>query len=330
MVTPKNTNPTPDYDSPWKEAIERFFPDFMAFFFPDIYDDIDWDRGFKFLDKDLEKVTLDAKIGRRYADKLAQVWLKDGQSAWVLIHIEVQSCRESNFSERIYVYQHRIWEKYRKEVASLVILCDSDKNYRPNHYKKEIWGCSLDFKFPIVKLLDYAKDWHKLERNPNPFSTLVMAQLKAKEIKDGQRRKYWKFHLTKRLYEQGLVKQDILELYRFIDWILVLPESVEKEFIQELRAFEEEKIMRYVTNIERISRQEGWQEGRQEGRQDGLLQKAREAILEVLEVRFHDKPELIDTKLNHIIDHGYLKNLLREAITTPSIPVFLQSFEKHH
>ena len=23
-----------DYDSPWKEVLERFFPDFMAFFFP--------------------------------------------------------------------------------------------------------------------------------------------------------------------------------------------------------------------------------------------------------------------------------------------------------
>jgi hypothetical protein len=23
-----------DYDSPWKEALERYFPEFMAFFFP--------------------------------------------------------------------------------------------------------------------------------------------------------------------------------------------------------------------------------------------------------------------------------------------------------
>ena len=25
-----------DYDSPWKEAIEQYFPAFIAFFFPDI------------------------------------------------------------------------------------------------------------------------------------------------------------------------------------------------------------------------------------------------------------------------------------------------------
>ncbi|MEY4209528.1 MAG: hypothetical protein RLZZ20_2680, partial [Pseudomonadota bacterium] len=26
-----------DYDSPWKEAIERYFPDFMHFYFPAAY-----------------------------------------------------------------------------------------------------------------------------------------------------------------------------------------------------------------------------------------------------------------------------------------------------
>ena len=32
---------TDNYDSPWKEAQEHFFPDFLAFFFPDAYADID-------------------------------------------------------------------------------------------------------------------------------------------------------------------------------------------------------------------------------------------------------------------------------------------------
>ena len=49
-----------DYDSPWKEAIERYFPAFIAFFFPDIHTDIAWDRGYAFLDKELERVVRDA------------------------------------------------------------------------------------------------------------------------------------------------------------------------------------------------------------------------------------------------------------------------------
>jgi hypothetical protein len=30
-----------DYDSPWKEAIHRFFPDFLQFFYPQVHQDID-------------------------------------------------------------------------------------------------------------------------------------------------------------------------------------------------------------------------------------------------------------------------------------------------
>ena len=84
------------------------------------------------------------------------------------------------FPERIYVYRHRIWEKHKVDVASLVILCDNEQNYRPNKYKKGIWGCELNFTFPIVKLLDFAENWTKLENDGNPFAIVVMAQLKAR------------------------------------------------------------------------------------------------------------------------------------------------------
>ena len=31
-----------DYDSPWKEAIGQYFPQFLQFFFPEIHDDVEW------------------------------------------------------------------------------------------------------------------------------------------------------------------------------------------------------------------------------------------------------------------------------------------------
>lgn len=59
-----------DYDSPWKVIIERYFPDFMAFFFPAAHADIDWQRGYTFLDQELQQITPDAEIGGRRVDKL--------------------------------------------------------------------------------------------------------------------------------------------------------------------------------------------------------------------------------------------------------------------
>ena len=46
-----------DYDSPWKEALERFFPEFMALLFPAIHARIDWSAAPEFLDKELQQVS---------------------------------------------------------------------------------------------------------------------------------------------------------------------------------------------------------------------------------------------------------------------------------
>ncbi len=49
-----DTSDKPDYDSPWKEALERFFPEFLALLFSAIYAEIDWSKGVQFLDKEFQ------------------------------------------------------------------------------------------------------------------------------------------------------------------------------------------------------------------------------------------------------------------------------------
>lgn len=72
-----------DFDSPWKEVLEYAFEDFLHFFFPEAAAGIDWGKGHRFLDKELQQVSRDAELGRRYADKLVQVYRKDGEEVWV-------------------------------------------------------------------------------------------------------------------------------------------------------------------------------------------------------------------------------------------------------
>jgi len=45
------------YDSPWKEALTRYFEPFVAFFLPQAHGEIDWNRGYEFLDKELQQIT---------------------------------------------------------------------------------------------------------------------------------------------------------------------------------------------------------------------------------------------------------------------------------
>jgi uncharacterized protein Smg (DUF494 family) len=94
----------------------------------------------------------------------------------------------------------------------------------------------------MIKLLDYLPRWDELEASQNPFAIVVMAHLKTKETRnDAVARKEWKFKLTRSLYEQGYERQDILNLFRFIDWILELPEGLKQSFRNELEEYERER-----------------------------------------------------------------------------------------
>jgi hypothetical protein len=244
-----------DYDNPWKSFIEIYFHDFLTFFFPHIEADIDWSKPIRFLDKELQKVVRDAEIPKRYADKLVEVYRSSGEKAIVICHIEVQNEGETDFGERMYSYNYRLRDRYNCAVVSLAILTDDSKTWRPSGFQDELWGCSTDFRFPIVKLLDYESNWASLEASRNPFAVVTMAQLKTKATHNQpQERKQWRYRLTTMLYEQGYGEQDILEIHNFLDWLMKLPKDVEKQFQIELKAFEEAKQMKYVTTIERMAK----------------------------------------------------------------------------
>lgn len=92
--------------------------------------------------------------------------------------------------------------------------------------------------------------------------------------------------LVRMLLESGLSRQDIRQLFRFIDWIMVLPEELAISFKTEIKSYEEARKMLYVTSIQRLAKQEGIEEGLQDGRQLGVIQSSRDSVIEVLETRF--------------------------------------------
>jgi hypothetical protein len=59
------------------------------------------------------------------------------------------------------------------------------------------------------------------------------------------------------LYDKGYGRQEIENLYQFIDWVIMLPEEMERELWQELKAFEEERKVTYVTNAEKFGFERG-------------------------------------------------------------------------
>ena len=254
-----------DYDSPWKEVIEQYFQEFIAFFFPKAYRDIDWSKGYKFMDKELQQITRDAKVGRKYVDKLVRVHLKDGERACVMIHADVQGESETDFDERMYIYNYRLYDLYRRHSASFAVIANAGQ-WRPGKFERNLWGCDIRFRFPVMNLMNFAKDPKALKQDPNPFAIVVMAHLQTQTTKnDYRRRRLAKLEIIRHLYQKKYSKQDVINLFRFIDWVMRLPENDEKLFWQELAAIEEEKKMQYVTSVQRIGEKIGEKRGEKRG-----------------------------------------------------------------
>ncbi|MBG1266381.1 Rpn family recombination-promoting nuclease/putative transposase [Nostoc sp. WHI] len=302
-----------DYDGAWKEGVEQYFEAFLAFFFPEIQAEIDWPRGYEFLDQELQQLMRESEVGKQFVDKLIKVWLNDGKETWLLVHLEIQSQVDTNFAKRMFSYHYRIFDRYNQEVVSLAILGDNQANWRPQEYSYERWGCRLSLQFPVVKLLDYEARWLELEQSDSPFAVLVMAHLRTQATtQDLAGRLRWKLSLIKRMYELGYSRDKIFQLFDLIDRLMALPPDLDLDFKAELKRFEAEQEMKYVSSIERI----------------GIAEGIQQSIATVLKTRFQDIPPQLVEQLNQIYDREQLNYLLEKAITTESIVEFQQQLSQ--
>ena len=261
-----------EQDSPWKQILNQYLQEAVEFFFPDVAEIVDWSKAPVFLDKEFSQISPDSKRGKRYADQLVQLQRKKGKPIVLLLHIEIQASPEKEFAERMFVYAIRIFDYFRQPAVSVAILCDANHKWRPKQYSFSLPQTSMNFEFGTVKLIDYADRWDELQASLNPFAWVVMAQLKMLETKqDKPTRKIWKMRLVRELYESGYNQDTVLNLFRFLDWLLKLPRGLEAEFWQELSTYEEERRMPYVTSVERIGIAKGIKEGKIEGQRSLLL-----------------------------------------------------------
>ena len=310
-----------DFDSPWKEVLERYFESFVKFYFPDAHRQIDWSKPVEFLDKELQRVVRNSRQKRRIVDKLVRVRLLDGREEWVLVHVEIQGASEPDFSERMYVCNYRLFDRYHRRVASMAVLTDSQSRWRPNSFGYELLGCQIRFEFPIVKLSDYRSNLAKLQADNNPFAVLTIAHLRTMETqKNPKARKRWKIQIVKSLYAGGFQRQDVIELFRVIDWMMELPSDLSIQFENDVEEFEKETNMKYVTSIERNAIERGRVQGREEGRQEGRHAGLLEAVGLSLEFKFGDEAKPLLNSLRKIEDDNLLQEVQRAVIAGAKLP----------
>ncbi len=310
-MSPGQPDERSEYDSPWKDFMDRYFIQFVEFYFPELYAEIDWNLEYEFLDSEFQKITRDSKVGRRLADKLAQVRTLDAKPLMILAHIEIQAGYEADFAERIYVYNYRIYDRYKQQVISLAVLADDNRSWRPTSFGWQRGGFSLSMNFPVVKLLDYT-DLEKLEQHPNPFAIVTLAHLKAMETrKDMVQRYKWRWHLIRILYDRGYTRQEIVDLCAFIDWVMTLPKELEARLLQNMKNYEEKTKMRYLTSMERM----------------GILNNTQHMVTEALKVKFPEISDHLLAAVAEIENMNTLNYLHRQVILKPSVEAFEAEFQ---
>jgi hypothetical protein len=151
-----NTSPPARYDLPWKAALTHAFRAFVEFFFSELCVQVDWSKRPRFRDKELASIVMSNAPDVMMADKLVEISLRNGRQQWVLIHVEVQSQRDTTLARRVLDYNYRIFQQYKQPVASLVLLADDDPNWRPTAFHNELLGTKMGISFATAKLLDYA------------------------------------------------------------------------------------------------------------------------------------------------------------------------------
>lgn len=284
-----------DFDGCWKEALDCYFPDFMALLWPKIAAQIDWSRRHEFLDQELQKLVGKSETGVRRVDKLVKVWMRDGDERWFLIHIEVQAKFNGQFAMRLLTYYTRLRDRFGRTVESLVVITHDpapttdaglgDTSCRWHYVPRETSpiaspeselharlpgfhqiqydarsrsGNGLMFHFPAVYLSGWRRSSQTLERigHRNPFAVVILAQLEASASRNGARRFTGKVRIMRLMYSYRYTKADISKVLRLIDWMIQLPKALEPAFNDEIRRIEAEDEMTYVTSFERVAQTE--------------------------------------------------------------------------
>ncbi len=171
-------------DSLWKAILEDVFDDFLIFFFKDDVSLLNLQRGFIFLDKELEQLFPSdiENNSPKFVDKLVKVFTKAGSEEWILVHVEVQGYNDSSFAKRMYSYFYRILDHYNKPVTCIAIFTDSNKNFRPSTFTYSFLGTETNFKYNIYKVIDQQEN--ELRDNNNPFALVILSVLTA--LKSGK------------------------------------------------------------------------------------------------------------------------------------------------
>lgn len=258
------SSPMVNHDGNWKRVIKELFSDFIAFFLPTLYQDIDWSHPPEYSDKELSQLLAQNKTkGNQEGDLLVKITLnKAGEQKvlaahqtpphkprqkkakattttppkkptviWLLIHIEVQSYYDRKFDERMFTYYYRIWDTQQLPIMAFALF--TTPFTMPTTYAYNLYKTSIRYDYETYWLKD--QDPQQLLKSNNIFALVVLAALYALKTKNkAQQRFQFKKELATLLFKKGYPAIKRLAVFRFIENILALSPPTELQFKKQM------------------------------------------------------------------------------------------------
>jgi hypothetical protein len=164
----------PKYDILWKGLIEEVMEDLLLFVEPGIGGELDLDRGFVFLDKELAEIypEPDQPAKTRVVDKLVKAFLRDGTERWMMFHLEVEGGNNKDFPSRMFNYFIRVFSKYGRPVAAIAVLTGKYGANMPGAYEDRCLWMRARYEYKTLALTDYPDE--VLEESTNPFAIVLL------------------------------------------------------------------------------------------------------------------------------------------------------------
>lgn len=258
-----------DHDRWFKELIETFFEEFILAFFPQIYENLDYQH-LTFLN---QEVFTDIVQGdKRTVDLLIETKLK-GDDALVIIHIEPQAQYKKNFNERMFIYFSRLYEKYRCPIVPIAIFSyDKIKEESDNFTIMFPFKDVLSFNFFTLELKK--RNWRDFINQPNPVTLALLGKMGYEK----QEKVKIKIEFLRMLLKLELDPARLALVGGIFEKYLKLSPTEELElndYLNQIPKDEVNHIMELMTSWEKKGLKKGREEGRQEGKIEAKVEIAK-------------------------------------------------------
>jgi hypothetical protein len=286
-----------DHDRLFKELLQTFFKEFMELFFPQVCFAIDFSH-MTFLSEELFTDVAGGATGR--VDVLIETRLMgedddngddfdETDKALIVVHLEPQSYYQSNFSERMFLYFSKLYEKYRRRILPIAIFSHDRDVQEPD---------CMTLSFPFLKVMTFHYftvqlsmcNWRTFLDKDNPVAAALLSSMGYNKSERVMVKLEFLRIMTKMQLDPARMKMLTVFFETYLQ--LTAAESIQlQENIERLYPQEEEKLMEWMTSWEKEGmikgKEEGLQEGllkgKQEGKREGIQESKQEIALKMLE-----------------------------------------------